>query len=107
MKKIGIVTYWDTKDNYGSILQNYALQAFLKTRGFEPDLIRIKANSKNMSSAACHCQRKWYMFPSSTVHSNELDSFRDHLKERKFVAQVLPDTKEITSQQIRLDRSSS
>lgn len=46
MKKIGIVTYWDTKDNYGSILQNYALQTFLKTRGFEPELIRIKTNSK-------------------------------------------------------------
>ena len=25
MKKIGIVTYWDTRDNYGTVLQNYAL----------------------------------------------------------------------------------
>lgn len=43
----------------------------------------------------------------NTVHSNELDSFRDHLKERKFVAGGLPDTKGIMSQQIRLDRSPS
>ena len=46
MKKIGIVTYWNTKDNYGSVLQNYALQTFLKAQGFEPELIRIKPNPK-------------------------------------------------------------
>lgn len=34
-----------------------------------------------------------YMFPSSMVRSDELDSFGDHLKERKFVAWGLPDTK--------------
>lgn len=34
-----------------------------------------------------------YVFSSSMVCSDELDSFRDHLKERKFVALGLPDTK--------------
>lgn len=34
-----------------------------------------------------------YMFPSSMVRSDELDSFGDHLNERKFVACGLPDTK--------------
>lgn len=46
MKKIGIVTYWDTKDNYGTVLQNYALQNFLKIHGFEPELIRVRPNPR-------------------------------------------------------------
>lgn len=39
-KKVGIVTYWITQSNYGSVLQNYALQTFLHKFDFEPFLIR-------------------------------------------------------------------
>lgn len=39
-KKVGIVTYWITQSNYGSVLQNYALQTFLRKLDFEPFLIR-------------------------------------------------------------------
>ena len=39
-KKAAIVTYWDTSDNYGTILQNYALQRFLLNHGIEPTTIR-------------------------------------------------------------------
>jgi hypothetical protein len=39
--KAGIITYWNTKNNYGTILQNYALQVFLRSHGFETFLIRI------------------------------------------------------------------
>lgn len=38
--KAGIVTYWITQSNYGSVLQDYALQTFLRKFGFEPFLIR-------------------------------------------------------------------
>lgn len=38
--KIGIVTYWNTYDNYGTVLQYYALQTYLKKLGHEPYLIR-------------------------------------------------------------------
>jgi hypothetical protein len=38
--KIGIITFWQTKDNYGQILQCYALQQFLQKLGHEPILIR-------------------------------------------------------------------
>lgn len=38
--KIGIITYWITRSNYGSLLQNYALQTFLRSLGFETFLIR-------------------------------------------------------------------
>lgn len=38
--KIGIITYWITRSNYGTVLQNYALQTFLCSFGFETFLIR-------------------------------------------------------------------
>lgn len=44
-KTAGIITYWDTKNNYGSVLQNYALQTFLKRQGVRPFLIRIDFQS--------------------------------------------------------------
>ena len=30
--KIGIVTFWNSEDNYGQILQCYALQRFLRDK---------------------------------------------------------------------------
>lgn len=38
--KIGIVTYWWSNDNYGQLLQCWALQFHLKREGYEPFLIR-------------------------------------------------------------------
>ncbi|WP_320995988.1 polysaccharide pyruvyl transferase family protein [Bacteroides sp.] len=38
--KIGVVTYWQSKDNYGQYLQCYAMQAYLKKLGHEPFLLR-------------------------------------------------------------------
>lgn len=40
--KIGIITYWDSKDNYGQLLQCYALQKYLRMIGHNPYLIRYK-----------------------------------------------------------------
>lgn len=40
MKKIGIVTYWNTEENYGQILQLFALQHHLKQIGISPFLIK-------------------------------------------------------------------
>lgn len=37
---IGIITFWQTRDNYGQILQCYALQYILKRLGHNPFLIR-------------------------------------------------------------------
>lgn len=39
--KIGIITFWQSRDNYGQLLQCYALQAYLRARGHEPFLIRF------------------------------------------------------------------
>lgn len=38
--KIGIITYWQSNDNYGQILQCYALQSFLRNNGHDAFLIR-------------------------------------------------------------------
>lgn len=38
--RIGIVTFWNTQENYGQMLQLYAMQFFLKKIGHSPYLIR-------------------------------------------------------------------
>ena len=48
--KIGVLTYWTSKDNYGQILQCYALQHFLRKAGHDTCLIRY----------APVCKKKWY-----------------------------------------------
>lgn len=43
--KIGIITYWNSSNNYGEQLQNYALQECLRGLGHEPFLIRYDYNN--------------------------------------------------------------
>lgn len=38
--KIGILTFWWSQDNYGQLLQCYALQKYLRDMGHEVYLIR-------------------------------------------------------------------
>ena len=38
--KIGIITFWTSEDNYGQVLQCYALQQYLRQAGHNPFLIR-------------------------------------------------------------------
>lgn len=40
--RIGVVTFWSSLDNYGQILQGYALQSYLKKIGEEPFIIRYE-----------------------------------------------------------------
>lgn len=42
MKKIGVLTYWSSVDNYGQILQCYALQNYLNKNGCDTFLIKFK-----------------------------------------------------------------
>lgn len=39
--KIGIITYWDTPNNYGQVLQGFATEHLLRQRGHEPFIIRF------------------------------------------------------------------
>lgn len=86
--KIGIITYWDSADNYGQLLQCYALQAFLRSRGHAPFLIRYKPSSKKEFKLSK--LNPAYIFKYLRLrygdHNGELssvhydfDSFRDHI----------------------------
>lgn len=44
--RIGVITYSRSKDNYGQILQCYALQEVLKQKGHSPFLIRYRTDTK-------------------------------------------------------------
>lgn len=48
--KIGIITFWTSKDNYGQLLQCFALQQYLRKNGHEPFLIRYKESPKEEAS---------------------------------------------------------
>lgn len=43
--RIGIITFWESNDNYGMLFQTYALQQFLRENGYDPFLIRYSENS--------------------------------------------------------------
>ena len=40
--QIGVLTLWQSKDNYGQMLQCYALQQYLREKGHEPYLISYR-----------------------------------------------------------------
>ena len=71
-KKIGIITYWITRSNYGTILQNYALQTFLRSLGFETFLIR--------TDIPLGCSRKDYY--KSLLQKNGFISLIGYFKSR-------------------------
>lgn len=43
--KIGILTYWWSQDNYGQLLQSYALQKYLRDAGHDAFLIRYDSRN--------------------------------------------------------------
>lgn len=48
--KIGVITFSNSKDNYGQMLQIYAMQCFLKKMGHECFLIRYTDSPKATAS---------------------------------------------------------
>ena len=52
--RIGILTFWWAYDNYGQILQCYALQRFLEKRGHEPFLIRYEYKTEIQNPPVYH-----------------------------------------------------
>lgn len=53
--KIGIVTFYNTQDNYGEVLQHYALKTFLNKLGHEVFLLQCNKSHKcNMVRLICN-----------------------------------------------------
>ena len=48
MAKIGVITFSNTTDNYGQVLQYLAIQEYLKNRGHEVFLLRYKNKKKTL-----------------------------------------------------------
>ena len=46
--KIGILAYWWASDNYGQLLQCYALQKYLRDLGHEAFIIRYNYNNETI-----------------------------------------------------------
>lgn len=46
--KIGIITFWESTDNYGQVLQAYALQRVLRDMGHEPFQIKYSLNASQV-----------------------------------------------------------
>lgn len=51
-KKIGILTYWETKDNYGQLLQHWALQQYLRNQGCNPYLVRYMRSAQKVPNCS-------------------------------------------------------
>lgn len=53
--KIGVVTFYNTQDNYGQVLQHYALKTFLNKLGHEVFLLRFnKSHKRNIARLICN-----------------------------------------------------
>lgn len=47
--KIGIITFWDSDDNYGQLFQSFALQKFLRGKGHEASVIRYLPEKRKIT----------------------------------------------------------
>lgn len=56
--EIGIITFWESTDNYGQVLQAYALQQVLKNMGHRPFQIRYSLKASQMSGNKSSIFRK-------------------------------------------------
>ena len=92
--KIGIMTFWWSEDNYGQLLQCYALQKYLRDQGHDPFLIRydprndyaptplyrklLKAlNPVKLAGYLSFQRRKYLSSKEYTVHNRQFSAFRD------------------------------
>lgn len=92
--KIGIMTFWWSEDNYGQLLQCYALQKYLRDQGHDPFLIRydprndytatplyrklLKAlNPVKLAGYLSFQRRKYLSAKEYTIHNRQFGLFRD------------------------------
>lgn len=81
--KIGVVTFYETQDNYGQVLQFYALNKFLNMLGHEVFLLRCnKTHKRNIMRLVCNIATSpsKYLFEIKRRyrHSKYLSEIRSH-----------------------------
>lgn len=110
--KIGIMTFWWSQDNYGQILQCYALQKYLRDAGHEPFLIRydpgtdyaptplyrklLKAlNPVRLAGYLSFKRRRRLAAKEYAVHDRQFGAFRDrYLKQSERIYRSYGELKE-------------
>lgn len=92
--KIGILTFWWSKDNYGQLLQAYALQKYLRDRGHDAYLIRYRPerdmkrtplvlrvfkafNPAKLARYLAYRMRRRAAEREYTEHDRQFDAFRE------------------------------
>lgn len=93
--KIGIITFWDSNDNYGQVLQCYAFQQCLIKLGHEPFLIKFLSRVAPPSSLARKCikclqvypiLRKVYYKATQKKRQEEFKQYKEKNQRREFTA---------------------
>jgi hypothetical protein len=49
--RIGVITFWNSQDNYGQLLQCFAMQRYLRSLGHEPFLIRYSPSAPSVQAS--------------------------------------------------------
>lgn len=81
--KIGIITFWDSQDNYGQIMQCYALSTYLEKAGHNTVIIRYKPYQKESRLARLKKLNPTHVFAYYKYH-----------KEQKTLQQVIGVTRD-------------
>lgn len=89
--KIGIVTHWMAVDNYGGMLQSYALQRYLRNLGHDAYLIRFFIDKKKQQSLSVRIKEslkvwliRFNLFPNSIEIKKEQQNRKLWIAKRKF-----------------------
>lgn len=92
--KIGIVTYWNSNDNYGQQLQYFATQTFLKALGHEAFLVRYvpqhKRKHKNIFKQIAKLFKPIYLKYAISIFTTPIKNkfintfYQNHYIDRKF-----------------------
>lgn len=80
--RIGIVTFWDSQDNYGQLLQCFASQHYLRSLGHDAFLIKYKAVSHYVPDRSLRTVLKKLISPSHIRFIyNKITRYFSHTKE--------------------------
>lgn len=76
--RIGIVTFWQSGDNYGQLLQAWALQRYLRAMGHEPFLIRYDIAGRKIRPAFWkRCVKLFLVYPACRKAAGMLRAMKE------------------------------
>ncbi|MCD8394977.1 MAG: glycosyltransferase [Bacteroidales bacterium] len=79
--KIGIVTFWSSQDNYGQLLQCFALQHYLRSLGHVSEIIRFN------ETPISNCWRRFKISKLSPIHVLQYFKYRRGLVKKSTEAE--------------------